>query len=41
MILSGGIKINQQKVENVRLEVKIEDGMIIQIGKRHFLRIRC
>lgn len=41
MILAGGIKINQEKINDVHLEIKVENGMVIQVGKRRFLKIRC
>ncbi|WP_100486333.1 tyrosine--tRNA ligase [Sporolactobacillus pectinivorans] len=41
MILAGGIKINQEKINDVHLVFKPEDGMIIQVGKRRFIKIRC
>ncbi|TGA98945.1 tyrosine--tRNA ligase [Sporolactobacillus shoreae] len=40
MILAGGIKINQEKINDVHLEIKVENDMVIQVGKRRFLKIR-
>ncbi|GAX90667.1 tyrosine--tRNA ligase [Effusibacillus lacus] len=40
MVLQGGVKINQEKVDNVDARVHLEDGMILQVGKRKFVKIR-
>jgi tyrosyl-tRNA synthetase len=40
MIQNGGVKINQEKVEDVQLQVKPEDDMIVQVGKRKFVKIK-
>lgn len=39
MIQNGGVKINQEKVEDVQLQVSLEDGMIIQVGKRKYKKV--
>lgn len=39
MIQNGGVKINQQKVTDNQMQVKLEDGMIVQVGKRKFKKI--
>lgn len=38
LVEQGGIKINDNKLTNI-LEVKIEDEMIVQVGKRKFIKI--
>ncbi|WP_017726557.1 tyrosine--tRNA ligase [Halalkalibacterium ligniniphilum] len=40
MIQNGGVKLNGEKVEDVQLQVQIEDGLIVQVGKRKFAKIR-
>lgn len=40
MIQNGGIRINGEKVNDTQLEVVIADGMIIQVGKRKFKKLR-
>ncbi|GBF10388.1 tyrosine--tRNA ligase [Tepidibacillus sp. HK-1] len=40
MIQQGAVKINGEKVEDVDYEVIVEDGMIIQVGKRKFAKIK-
>lgn len=39
MILAGGVKINQLRITDEFSKIKIEGGMIVQIGKRRFLKI--
>ncbi|GAE34163.1 tyrosine--tRNA ligase [Halalkalibacter akibai] len=39
MIQNGGVKINEEKVEDVQLQVEIEDGLILQVGKRKFIKV--
>jgi len=40
MIQNGGIRINSEKVLDIQLEVKIEDGLIVQVGKRKYKKLR-
>ncbi|MDX8365644.1 tyrosine--tRNA ligase [Cytobacillus sp. IB215665] len=40
MIKNGGIRINTIKVNDSNLLVDIEDGMILQVGKRKFVKIK-
>lgn len=40
LISQGGIKINQQKVsQNIELEVKKEESLVLQIGKINFVKV--
>ncbi|QQK81155.1 tyrosine--tRNA ligase [Salicibibacter cibi] len=39
MIQNGGVKINEEKVNDIKTEVSVEDGMIIQVGKRKFTKL--
>lgn len=39
MIEQGGVKINQKKITDNH-EIKVETGMIVQIGKRKFIKIK-
>ncbi|WLD92391.1 tyrosine--tRNA ligase [Alkalihalobacillus sp. AL-G] len=39
MIQNGGVKLNQEKVNDVQLQVHIEKDMIVQVGKRKFMKI--
>lgn len=39
MIQGGGVKINEEKQEDIKAIIKIEDGMIIQVGKRKFVKL--
>ncbi|MFS0638024.1 tyrosine--tRNA ligase [Mesobacillus foraminis] len=40
MIENRGIKINGNKVEDTQLRINVTDGLIIQVGKRKFAKIR-
>jgi len=40
LILQGGVKINKKLKENWREKIKIEDGLVIQVGKRRFVKIK-
>ncbi|MDR4888282.1 tyrosine--tRNA ligase [Fredinandcohnia sp. QZ13] len=40
MIQNGGVKLNGEKVEDIHLEVEITDDMIVQVGKRKFVKIK-
>ncbi|WP_226659311.1 tyrosine--tRNA ligase [Pseudalkalibacillus hwajinpoensis] len=40
MVKNGGIKLNEVKVTDVNEDVKIEDGLVIQVGKRKFKKIK-
>lgn len=40
MIKQGAVTIDDKKYEKINLDLKVEDGMIIQIGKRRFAKIK-
>ncbi len=40
MIKQGAVRINDEKYEKINLDIKVEDEMIIQIGKRRFAKIK-
>lgn len=40
MVQQGGVKINGQKVEDLDAQIDLQDGMIIQAGKRRFAKVR-
>jgi tyrosyl-tRNA synthetase len=40
MIKQGAVSINDKKYEKINLDIKVEDEMIIQIGKRRFAKIK-
>ncbi|PTV93718.1 tyrosyl-tRNA synthetase [Halanaerobium saccharolyticum] len=40
MIKQGAVSINDEKYEKINLDIKVEDEMIIQIGKRRFAKIK-
>ncbi|KZE69237.1 tyrosine--tRNA ligase [Fictibacillus phosphorivorans] len=39
MIANRGVKINGEKVEDTNLVVQINEGLIVQVGKRKFVKI--
>jgi len=40
MINNNGIKLNGEKVEDPQMEVLITDGLVVQVGKRKFIKIK-
>jgi len=40
MIKQGAVTIDDKKYEKINLDIKVEDEMIIQIGKRRFAKIK-
>ncbi|WP_307893533.1 tyrosine--tRNA ligase [Bacillus swezeyi] len=40
MIQNGGVKINGKKAESIHKNMTVQDGMIIQIGKRKFVKLK-
>ncbi|MDM5317134.1 tyrosine--tRNA ligase [Fictibacillus sp. b24] len=40
MIGNRGVKINGEKVEDTNLLIQVEEGMIVQVGKRKFVKIK-
>lgn len=39
MIQQGAVKINEEKIDKVNADVEVEDGMIVQVGRRRFARV--
>lgn len=40
LLKEGAVEINKQKIHHAKSEIIIEDGIIIQVGKRRFVKIR-
>ncbi|RXT13503.1 tyrosine--tRNA ligase [Ammoniphilus sp. CFH 90114] len=40
MIQQGGVKLNEEKVEDVQAQINVEDAMIVQVGKRKFAKVK-
>jgi len=40
MIKQGAVRINDKKYEKINLDLEVEDGMIVQIGKRRYAKLR-
>ncbi|TCW37899.1 tyrosyl-tRNA synthetase [Laceyella sacchari] len=39
MIQQGGVRINQQKVTDPQAKVEVQDGMVVQVGRRKFAKV--
>ena len=39
MIIQGAVKLDQEKLEDIKENIIIEKGMILQVGKRKFVKI--
>jgi len=39
VVQQGGVKINDKKIDDVNKVIKLEKGMVIQVGKRRFAKI--
>jgi len=40
LVVQGGVTIDDAKVSDSKLDVALRDGMLLQVGKRKFARIR-
>lgn len=40
LILQGGLKIDGRRFSDAEAEILISDGMVLQVGKRNFIRLR-
>ncbi|GAB7388920.1 tyrosine--tRNA ligase [Bacillaceae bacterium] len=40
MIQQGAVKINEEKVGNAEEEIAVVDGMVVQVGKRKFAKVK-
>lgn len=40
MIENRGVKINGEKVEDIQLQISVTNGLIVQIGKRKFVKVQ-
>ena len=40
MVQQGGVRINGERVDDVNAQVSPVDGMILQVGKRKFARLK-
>jgi len=40
LVLQGGVKINKKKQTDWQALINIKKGMIIQVGKRKFIKIK-
>ncbi len=39
LIKQGGVRLDGEKVEDIHLELQLKAEQIVQVGKRHFLRV--
>jgi tyrosyl-tRNA synthetase len=40
MCKQGGVKVNDEKIANPSQEIAPADGMVIQVGKRRFAKLK-
>ncbi|MBM6619613.1 tyrosine--tRNA ligase [Bacillus suaedaesalsae] len=40
MIQNGGVRVNEQKIEDVQTVISITDGLVLQVGKRKFVKLK-
>ena len=40
MILQGGVKINRKRISDWKTQIEIKKGIVIQVGKRRFVKIK-
>jgi len=41
LIRGGGVSVDGEKISDENYEFELKDGMLLKIGKRRFLKIRC
>ena len=41
LIEQGGVKLNAEKISNAKAEIDLKDEILIQVGKRKFLKIKA
>lgn len=40
LVEQGGVSLNGERVDNPDAEIEVEDGMLVQVGRRKFARVR-
>jgi len=40
MVQQGAVKVNEAKVDDINQAVKLEDGLVVQVGKRKFAKVK-
>lgn len=40
MVKQGAVKINEEKVSDIDAQILLEQGMVVQVGKRKFMKIK-
>jgi len=40
MVQQGAVKVNEEKIDNINESVKLTDGMVVQVGKRKFAKVK-
>jgi len=40
MVQQGAVKANEKKVDDINQMIRLEDGMVIQVGKRKFAKVK-
>ena len=41
LIQGGGVYVDGQKISSENFELGVRDGMLLKVGKRKFLKLRC
>ena len=41
LIEQGGVKLDGEKVSNTNAEIELKDGILLQVGKRRFLKVKA
>ncbi|NGQ97261.1 tyrosine--tRNA ligase [Brevibacillus sp. SYP-B805] len=40
MVQQGAVKVNEEKITDIHVAVKLEEGMVVQVGKRKFAKVK-
>lgn len=40
MVQQGAVRIDGRKIEDIQREIRVESGMVVQVGKRKFIKIQ-
>ncbi len=40
MIQQGAVRINQERINDINSQIRLEEGMVVQVGKRKFAKVK-